>query len=270
MGRNNRNSRRTTSGEVEGSSFKSNRNKKVDSRGENKNRSGRNVSTYAEKENADGNLRCKLEAQTETQGLMISTISTNTITSAIGPAGTGKTCVATLYASTALHKKEFRQIVITRPIVEIGRTIGHLPGTVEEKYEPYLVPFKEHFIQAFGKSGYEARIGKSIKPVAINFLQGHTWNDSIILIDEVQNMTVQEMYMVLTRIGLNSKLIMTGDLKQTATKSLLHDNGLHDFLTRYNNNKNLFERNDIGVVEFTKDDIVRSDIVRRIIEMYDV
>lgn len=233
-------------------------------------RTTKKTSRYGKNDdNRSLNLKTRLSAQTEAQGQMIASIVSNTITVAKGPAGTGKTCVATLKAAQMLNDKEVDKVILTRPVVEIGKSMGFLPGSIDEKYEPYLVPFKEHLIMAFGKSGYEARLNKSIFPVAINFVQGQTWDNAVILIDEVQNMTAQEMYMVLTRIGRNSKAILTGDIKQTANGNLKHDNGLADLEKRYRNNTSIFEKGDFGFVEFTSDDIVRSDIVRRIIEMYE-
>lgn len=247
---------------------KSNRDKKVDAQFKEKNRSGNTKSTYGEKENSNNDLRVTLEAKTETQGLMIATMSTNIITFGIGPAGTGKTCAATLYAAEQLHKRNFKKIILTRPVVEIGKTMGHLPGDINEKYEPYLAPYKKHLIEAFGRSGYEARLGNSIIPAPLNFIQGESWDDSIILVDEAQNMTIQEMFMLLTRIGKNTKVIITGDIHQTANSSLAYENGLKDFVTRYKASYGLFQHCDISIIEFTEEDIVRHDVVQRIVKFY--
>lgn len=239
-----------------------------DDRSSKRNKKQRSKTFYADKPQSDNDLRLRVNALNETQGQLLAQMVSNTITFGIGPAGTGKTMLSTCKACELLHDKKVDKIILTRPIIEIGRTIGHLPGDVNEKYEPYLAPFKQYFIDCFGKSGYEARLNKTIIPIPINFLQGHTWDDSIILLDEAQNMSVQEMFMFLTRIGKNSKAFITGDIKQTATTGLKSQNGLKHFLDNFVD-KEIFLHGDIGVVEFTSEDVVRSDIVGRIIKFYD-
>jgi phosphate starvation-inducible PhoH-like protein len=227
-----------------------------------------NSQEYTNRDPRETDFRIKFQPKTERQQDMVVGIEMSTVTIGIGPAGTGKTAVGTFKAAEFLHKRRVKQIILTRPIVEIGKTIGHLPGDVNEKYAPYLVPFKEHLVQAFGPSGFEARLGKTILPLAINFIQGHTWDDAFVLIDEAQNMTEQEMYMLLTRIGVNTHVVITGDTKQTATGALKRDNGLADLMSRLGNS-GLFDENEITTVRFTSDDIVRSEFVKKIVKMYD-
>lgn len=189
-----------------------------------------------------------------------------------GPPGTGKTALATLKACEYLHKGIRKKIILTRPIVEIGKTIGFLPGTVEEKFAPYLIPFIEHLNTAFGVTAVEKFIkDEKICPMAVNFVQGQTWHDSIILIDEAQNLTPEEMFMLLTRCGRNSSIVITGDYKlQTATKDLKHSNGLEDFLNKVDNKANGIDFGDeeLSIIEFTVDDNVRSGISKKVTMLY--
>ena len=227
------------------------------------------ASAYATKHPSPGVV---VEAKTEKQAFMLASINSGTtITIGVGPAGTGKTAIATRNACKMLQQGRISEIILTRPIVEIGNTIGHLPGTIEEKYAPYLVPFIDQLNACFGSQAVENMIknGK-IKPVAMNFIQGRTFNKAMILLDEAQNCTPQDMFMTLTRLGTGSQIVITGDRRQAATSKLLKENGLIDFLDKVDSETNgvNFNDDDICVVEFTHADNVRSGISKKITMLY--
>lgn len=231
------------------------------------NKSGTTRSGYDKHANGTGLLH-RVVAQSERQTDMLDLMKFSDIVIAVGPPGTGKTAVATLKAAEYLHDGVVSSIVVTRPIVEIGKSIGALPGDVNEKYAPYLVPFIEHFVQAFGPGNTAAFINdKKIRPVAVNFCQGMTLKDSILLIDEAQNLSVQEMFMILTRVGKGTTVVIMGDLNQVANESLRHSNGLKDLLERVERSTFISEE-DISLVEFTMDDNVRSGISKKISMLY--
>lgn len=201
-----------------------------------------------------------LKAQTEAQGQYISSIMSATVTFAVGPAGTGKTYIASAYAAQQLMDKRIDKIVITRPNIEVGAGMGFLPGELDEKYAPFLAPFREIMIERMGKSQYEYNLkaGK-IVPEPLGYMRGKTFNDAFVILDEAQNTTPAEMKMFLTRIGENCTVVVDGDLAQC---DLPNGNGLVDALRRLDGVKG------IRVVEFTEEDIVRSGIVRLILQAY--
>jgi phosphate starvation-inducible PhoH-like protein len=178
----------------------------------------------------------------------------------IGSAGTGKTYLAAMYAAEKLHYREVKQIVVTRPNVESSRPLGFLPGELEEKYAPYLEPFAGVFTKVFGKTHYELLLKReTIAAKPLGFMRGATFDDAIVLVDECQNMTEKEFKLLLTRIGENSKVIFSGDSRQVD----IPDSGLMSTIDRL---KHIPE---IGVVEFTPYDIVRSRLCKDIILSYE-
>jgi phosphate starvation-inducible PhoH-like protein len=201
-----------------------------------------------------------LEAQTEAQGQYIAAIKTSEIVLAIGPAGTGKTYVAAAWAAEQLMNKQIERVIITRPNIEVGSPMGFLPGELEDKYAPYLAPFREVMIERMGLGQYEYCIkSEQISPQPLGFMRGATFNDAIVILDEAQNCTPAEMKMFLTRIGKNCTVIVDGD---TAQCDLSGPSGLVDALNR------LPGVPGVRVVEFTEEDIVRSGIVRHILKAY--
>lgn len=201
-----------------------------------------------------------ISAMTEAQGHYLCSILNNTITFGIGPAGTGKSYVAVGLACDMLMKGEIDKIVITRPAVDAGESFGFLPGEIEEKYAVYLDPFRDIFHERLGKSQTEYMIkhGKiQAKPLA--FMRGTTFNDSWVILDESQNTTPAQMKMFLTRIGKNCTVIVDGDVAQ---KDISSQSGLSDAVSR------LRKVDNVSVIEFGTDDIVRSGIVRDIIAAY--
>ena len=193
------------------------------------------------------------------QQTYLEAIFDNEIIFGIGSAGTGKTYVAAAYAASQLFHRKIDKIYLTRPNVEVGKSLGYLPGTLEEKYLPYLEPFDSVFIKTLGKGFYEYALkNKQIEPKPLGFMRGSTFDNSIVLVDEVQNMTKTEFKMLLSRIGKNCKIILSGDDNQLDIK----DSGLDDALYR------LQGISGIEVVRFLEHDIVRSNMCKQIILAY--
>lgn len=177
----------------------------------------------------------------------------------IGSAGTGKTFLAANYAANLLFHRNIEKIVITRPNVESGRPLGFLPGELEEKYAPYLEPFNDCFRKFLGKSFYDYCLKtKVIEPIPLGFMRGRSFDNTFILADEMQNATKNDMLMFLSRIGKNSKIIISGDPRQCD----ISDSGLEDATRRLSRIKG------VEVVEFFSDDIVRSPLCKQIIMAY--
>ena len=194
------------------------------------------------------------------QGEYLEAIKANDIIFGIGSAGTGKTFIAASYAASELFHRRVDKVYLSRPNVETGRGLGFLPGTLEEKYAPYLLPFDSIFTKALGKGFYEYCLkNKDIEPVPLGFLRGTTFENCIVLIDEAQNCTREEMKMLLSRIGKNCKMIFSGDTEQSDIGS---DSGLDDAVNR------LDGINGIEIVEFLDEDIVRSKMCKAIIMAY--
>lgn len=193
------------------------------------------------------------------QETYLQAIKDNDITFGIGSAGTGKTYVAGFYAASELFHKRVDSIILTRPNVETGRSLGFLPGTLEEKNAPYLQPFDDVFKKALGPGFYEYALkSKTINPQPLGFMRGMTFENCIVLIDEAQQMTKVEFQMVLSRIGKNCKMILSGDPMQ----SDIPDSGLLDAVDR------LRHIQGIEIVEFLDSDIVRSKMCKEIIIAY--
>ncbi len=193
------------------------------------------------------------------QGEYLEAIRSNDIVFGIGSAGTGKTYVAASYAASELYHRRIGKIILTRPNVETGRGLGFLPGTLEEKYAPYLLPFDSIFTKALGKGFYEYALkNKDIEPTPLGFLRGSTFDNCIVLVDEAQNCTKEEMKMLLSRIGKNCKMIFSGDTEQAD----IPDSGLDDAVRRLQGIPG------IETVKFLDEDIVRSKMCKAIIMAY--
>jgi len=193
------------------------------------------------------------------QGAYLDAIKSNDVIFGIGSAGTGKTFIAASYAAEQLFYKKIDKIILTRPNIETGRGLGFLPGTLEEKYAPYLLPFDAIFTRALGRGFYEYALkSKTIEPTPLGFLRGTTFEDCIVLVDEAQNCTREEMKMLLSRIGRNCKMIFSGDTEQ----SDIPNSGLDDACDRLENIKG------VEVIEFLDEDIVRSEMCKQIIMAY--
>lgn len=204
-----------------------------------------------------------ISARTPNQQRLVDTFNKNDLTFALGPAGTGKTYIAIALAVKALKNREVRKIILSRPAVEAGEKLGFLPGDMKDKIDPYLQPLYdalEDMIPAVKLKEYMETKVIQIAPLA--FMRGRTLNDAIIVLDEAQNTTTHQIKMFLTRLGMNAKMIITGDVTQIdlprSTKS-----GLIQAL-------NVLKSVDgIGKVEFGKKDIVRHALVQRIVEAYE-
>jgi phosphate starvation-inducible PhoH-like protein len=186
-------------------------------------------------------------------------IASKSIVFGIGSAGTGKTFVAASYAAQQLYYRRINKIVITRPSVETGRGMGFLPGELDEKYAPYLQPFESVFTHCLGTGFYNYAIkNKTIDPKPIGFMRGSNFEDSIVLVDEAQNLTKTELKMLLTRIGKNCTIVLSGDPKQVD----ITNSGLLDAVAR------LEPLAGVAVVRFLDTDIVRSQMCKQVILAY--
>lgn len=188
---------------------------------------------------------------------------------AVGPAGTGKTLFACLKAISQLRSGEINKLVVTRPVVTVEEDIGFLPGNLVKKMDPWTRPIFDLFLEFFSKSELDNYIQNNIIEISpLAFMRGRTFKNSFIIADEMQNSSPNQMKLLTTRIGINSKMVITGDLNQTDIPTI---NGLHDFLNRldcYKNGMNSTMES-IKIVTFEKHDIERSDIVKKIIDIYD-
>ncbi len=197
----------------------------------------------------------------QAQKRYLNSFGSNTITIGLGPAGTGKTYLATTHAAELFAAGLIKKIIVTRPIVEAGEELGFLPGELEEKIAPYFVPVREDLERALGKGQVEYALkAGQIVFVPLAFMRGRTFNDAFIILDEAQNTTPKQMKMFLTRIGMGSKMVIEGDLRQS---DIAGTNGLYDALAK------LRDIPGIGVCKFTRADVVRSGLAQVIVEAYE-
>lgn len=204
--------------------------------------------------------RKRVEPKNESQARYLHAIDSGDLIYALGPAGTGKTYLACARAAEELQSSRISKIIITRPAIETGQSLGFLPGELEEKYEPYLQPVRAVFTERMGKGQFEYALksGK-IEPVPLGYMRGMTFNDCWVILDEAQNVTPQEMKMFLTRIGENCKVIVCGDLDQV---DIAGPSGLGDALKRTS------WIPAVRVMEFELDDVVRSGLCKDILSSY--
>lgn len=195
------------------------------------------------------------------QGEYLRAIQENDIVFGTGSAGTGKTFLAASYAAGELFSRRINKIILSRPNVEAGPGLGFLPGTLEEKYLPYLAPFEGVFVRALGRGFYDYCLkDKTIEPVPIGFMRGLTFDNCIVLVDEAQNIAPTEMKMILSRIGRNCKMIFSGDTNQ---QDIPGKSGLDDALEK------LRYVEGIETINFRHEDIVRSKMCKQIIMAYE-
>ena len=181
----------------------------------------------------------------------------------IGPAGTGKTYIAVAMAVSALLTKQVNRIILARPAVEAGEKLGFLPGTLQEKVDPYMRPLYDALYDMLDPDKLEAFLEKGIIEIApLAFMRGRTLNDSFVILDEAQNTTSEQMKMFLTRLGFNSKAVVTGDITQIDLP-IGRKSGLVEALEICGKIEG------IGVVQFTDKDVVRHNLVQRIIRAYE-
>lgn len=210
-----------------------------------------------------GKTPAVIAPKTATQKLYMETINNNDIVFGWGSAGTGKTYLAMAMAVQALLERKVDRIILTRPAVEAGEKLGFLPGDLEEKVNPYLRPLFDALYDMVDLDRAARMIEKGIIEIApIAFMRGRTLSHSFVILDEAQNTTIDQMKMFLTRLGFDSKAVITGDITQV---DLPYGkiSGLHDAIRILKNVEG------IGMVEFTEKDVVRHPLVRKIIQAYD-
>jgi phosphate starvation-inducible protein PhoH and related proteins len=204
----------------------------------------------------------KVSPKTINQKRYVDSIRNNTITFGIGPAGTGKTFLAVALAAAALSRREINRIILTRPAVEAGERLGFLPGDLMAKVDPYLRPLFDALHDMLDPERVSAHLERGVIEVApLAFMRGRTLNDSFIILDEAQNTSPEQMKMFLTRLGFNSKMVVTGDITQIDLPRE-QDSGLvvvSDILERVEG---------IDFVRFGEEDVVRHKLVRRIVAAY--
>ena len=190
-------------------------------------------------------------------------IRKNTITFGVGPAGTGKTYLAVALAVTAFKQHQVQRIILTRPAVEAGEKLGFLPGDLQNKVDPYLRPLYDALFEMFGQEAFARHQEKGAIEVApLAYMRGRTLDDSFIILDEAQNTTREQMKMFLTRLGFNSKMVITGDITQIDLPET-KKSGLIEAL------KVLRNVEDIAQNRFTERDVVRHKLVQDIVRAYD-
>ncbi|MDO4377570.1 MAG: PhoH family protein [Erysipelotrichia bacterium] len=184
------------------------------------------------------------------------------VTFVCGPAGTGKTFLAVVFAYNMLKKAEIKKIIITRPVVESGESLGFLPGDLQEKVDPYLRPIYDSFESLVGMETTTKMIEKGIIEIApLAYMRGRTLNDACVILDEAQNTTEMQIKMFLTRLGFNSKMIITGDITQID----LPPHKKSGLIQAMKVVKNIEE---VGIIEMGSKDVVRHPVVQKIIDAY--
>ena len=204
-----------------------------------------------------------VKAKTLGQKNYVKAIEKNTIVMGVGPAGTGKTYLAVAMAVKAFKAHEVNKIILTRPAVEAGEKLGFLPGDLQNKVDPYLRPLYDALFDMFGADTFAKHMEKGTIEVApLAYMRGRTLDDSFIILDEAQNTTREQIKMFLTRLGLNSKMVITGDITQID----LPDSNKSGLIDAMRILKNV---DDIAVMHFTEKDVVRHKLVQDIIKAYE-
>lgn len=207
--------------------------------------------------------RGTIKARTENQAKYLSQITTSDVSFGIGPAGTGKTYLAVACAVEALERNEVRRIILTRPAVEAGEKLGFLPGDLSQKVDPYLRPLYDALFEMLGFEKVEKLIERQVIEIApLAYMRGRTLNDSFIILDEAQNTTIEQMKMFLTRIGFNSKAVITGDPSQIDLPRNVRS-GLKQAI------EVLKDVDGISMTYFISDDVVRHPVVAAIVNAYE-
>ena len=203
-------------------------------------------------------IKCKTLGQQK----YVNQMRKNTVVFSIGPAGTGKTYLAMAMAVLALKNKDVTRIILTRPAVEAGEKLGFLPGDLLNKVSPYLRPLYDALYEMMGPDSYSKLSERGIIEVApLAFMRGRSLNDAFVVLDEAQNTTIEQMMMFLTRLGEGSKMVVTGDITQSDLQKG-QKSGLKDAIYLLEGVK------DIGITHLTTRDVVRHDLVKRVINAY--
>jgi len=182
----------------------------------------------------------------------------------VGPAGCGKTLFACISAITALKKGDISKIILTRPIVSVEENLGFLPGDIASKMDPWLQPLFDIFLEHYTQIEMDKMISEGVIEISpLGFMRGRTFKHTFVICDELQNSTPNQMLMLLTRVGMGCKMVITGDLKQS---DLIGKNGLSDFIEKYRTRTR--DYGDIRLIELTANDVERSLVVKNILELY--
>jgi phosphate starvation-inducible PhoH-like protein len=203
---------------------------------------------------------------TDNQKKYYDTLSNNQITICSGPAGVGKSYIAMKAAVDLLvdYSTPYEKIIIVRPAVEAEEKLGALPGNLEEKLDPYIFPSYYLLSKIIGKDAKEKLVENEVVEVfALAYMRGMNIDNSILIFEEGQNATPKQMKLLMTRIGSNSKFFISGDLEQTDRYKEKTQSGLYDALQRFN------DINDIGIFEFSNEDVVRNPLISKILKKYE-
>lgn len=201
-----------------------------------------------------------IRPKTVGQKRYVEAIRDNAVTFGVGPAGTGKTYLAMAMAVSALGRREVGRIVLARPVVEAGESLGYLPGTLQDKLDPYVRPLYDALFDLCDRDRANALIDDGAIEVApLAFMRGRTFNDAFVILDEAQNTTPEQMKMFLTRLGFSSKFVITGDASQ---RDLTGEGGLESA------RRVLAGLDDVSFVDLDRNDIVRHTLVAQIVDAY--
>ena len=204
-----------------------------------------------------------VRARTAGQARYVQALHESELVFAVGPAGTGKTYLAMAYAVAGLRDNRFTRIVLTRPLVEAGENLGFLPGDISEKVDPYLRPLHDALHDIMGADRFRRHLERrTIEVVPLAYMRGRTLNDSFIVLDEAQNTTAGQMKMFLTRMGFGSRMVITGDVTQTDLPATQISGLRHA-------QEILSTVSGVRFCQLTGADIVRHDLVQRIVEAYE-
>jgi phosphate starvation-inducible PhoH-like protein len=208
----------------------------------------------------DGKL---IYAKTFSQKEYLKAIKQNDLVFAVGPAGTGKTYVAVMHAIQALKVGKIKKLILTRPAVEAGENLGFLPGDLKEKIDPYLRPLYDALYEALGIKATEELIEKGVIEIApLAYMRGRTLENAYVILDEAQNTKANQMKLFLTRLGFNSKMVVTGDITQIDLKEKEVSGLVHAL-------KLLDDIDGIFIVRFSKIDVIRHPLVQKVLEKYE-
>lgn len=222
---------------------------------------GKRISRYKKSGEESFSKLVPLEALNNNQKLYLSALKSSKQVIVLGPSGTGKTYMAATYAANQYLLKSINKIIITRPAVSVGKSLGALPGTLEEKFGPWLSPVLSVLEEQLGKGVVETGIKNgNIVMAPLEYMRGSSFKDAFILADEAQNLDIAQFKMLVTRIGENCQLVLNGDIRQSDIKEQSGLSKAIHLAKKYNI--------EASVVEFKVEDIVRSDICRQWVEAF--